>query len=94
MLPYSGMRTLEAQAFSSTDSGVIPQSRRGTALVSSAAIAPGTRLFILAADGSWLYGIAQAVASDCLAGNRIDLYLPPEEAAEFGRRQCNVYFLG
>lgn len=94
MLPYSGMCTLEATAFSPEDPGCIPQARKGTALVPSATIAPGTRLFILAADGSWLYGMAQAVASDCLAENRIDLYLPPEEAAEFGRRQCNVYFLG
>lgn len=94
MFPYTGVRTLEATAFSSEDPGCIQQAHRGTVLVSSGVLPAGARLFVMAADGSYVYGIAQAVESDCLEGNRIDLYLPPEEAAEFGRKQCNVYFLG
>ena len=56
----------------------------------------GTRMFIVASDGSYVYGIARA--EDCggdIKGDRMDLYMPTYEACMvFGRRRCTVYFLG
>ena len=53
-------------------------------------------MFIMAANGSYIYGIA--VAEDCggdIKGDRMDLYMPTyEQCMAFGRRVCTVYFLG
>lgn len=68
----------------------------GTVAVDPKKIPYGTRMFIVAEDGSYIYGLA--TAEDCggaIKGNRIDLYMPThKEAFRFGRRQCTVYFLG
>lgn len=94
LLTYTKALTLEATAFTSTDPGCLPGARQGTAVVAARFIPPGTRLFIASADGAYTYGIAQAAAGDSMEGDRIDLYLDPAESAEFGRKQCIVYFLG
>lgn len=94
LLTYTKVLTLEATAFTSTDPGCLPGARQGTAVVAARFIPPGTRLFIASADGAYTYGIAQAAAGDSMEGDRIDLYLDPAESAEFGRKQCIVYFLG
>jgi len=56
----------------------------------------GTRMFIIANDGSYVYGIA--TAEDCggsIKKDRVDLYYPTHgECIQFGRRDCTVYFLG
>lgn len=94
LLTYTKALTLEATAFTSTDPGCLPGARQGTAVVAARFIPPGTRLFVASADGAYTYGIAQAAAGDSMEGDRIDLYLDPAESAEFGRKQCIVYFLG
>ena len=70
--------------------------RRGTVAVDPRYIPYGTRMFIVASDGSFLYGLAQA--EDCggdIKGDRMDLYFPTfEDCITFGRRRCTVYFLG
>ena len=56
----------------------------------------GTRMFIVANDGSYVYGLS--TAEDCggaIQNKRLDLYMPTlEEAYAFGVRNCTVYFLG
>ena len=56
----------------------------------------GTRMFIVASNGSYIYGLA--MAEDCggdIKGDRMDLYMPTyEQCMEFGRRTCTLYFLG
>ena len=53
-------------------------------------------MIIVASDGSYVYGIAEA--EDCggdIKGDRMDLYMPTyAQCIEFGRRTCTVYFLG
>ena len=70
--------------------------RWGTVAVDPSRIPYGTRMFIIANDGSYVYGIA--TAEDCggdIKGDRMDLYMPTyEQCMEFGRRVCTVYFLG
>jgi 3D (Asp-Asp-Asp) domain-containing protein len=67
----------------------------GTVAVDPRLIAYGTRMFIVANDGSYVYGIS--TAEDCgssIKGNRIDLYYDSvEECNRFGIRDCTVYFL-
>ena len=68
----------------------------GTVAVDPRYIPYGTRMFIMASDGSYVYGIA--TAEDCggdIKGDRMDLYMPTyEQCMEFGRRRCTLYFLG
>lgn len=94
LLTYTGAVTVEATAFTATDPGCRKDARQGTVIVDGSLIPDGARLFITAADGSYTYGIAQAVAGSSMANGRIDLYLSPAESAQFGRKQCIVYFLG
>jgi len=72
------------------------QARVGAIAVDPAYIPYGTRMFIMAANGSYVYGIA--VAEDCggdIKGDRMDLYMPTyEQCMAFGRRVCTIYFLG
>ncbi len=55
----------------------------------------GTKLYIEAVDGSWVYG--NAVAGDtggAIKGNRIDLFFNTrQECINFGRRTARVYIL-
>lgn len=102
VLTYTGTATVRATAYTQTDPGCDgitatgTNVRRGTVAVDPRYIPYGTRMFIMAASGSYVYGIA--VAEDCggdIKGDRMDLYLPTyEECREFGRRVCTVYFLG
>ena len=95
LLTYTHTATLEATAFTLTDAGAMPNARPGTVAVDPDFITPGTRLYIVSADGSFLYGIAQARASTAMEGRRVDLCFETEaEAAAFGRRSCTLYFLG
>ncbi|MGM9604790.1 MAG: G5 domain-containing protein [Faecousia sp.] len=95
LLTYTHTAAVEATAFTGTDAGALPNARPGTVAVDPDFIAPGTRLYIASADGSFLYGIAQARASTSMQGSRVDLYFSTaDECADFGRQMCTLYFLG
>ena len=94
--------TLPATAYTHTDAGsdmttsTASTVRWGTVAVDPRYIPYGTRMFIMASDGSYIYGVA--TAEDCggdIKGDRMDLYMPTyEQCREFGRRRCTLYFLG
>ncbi len=67
--------------------------RVGVVAVDKRVIPLGTKLFIEAANGSYIYGIA--VAEDTgVRGNVIDLYMNSyEDCVNFGARDVNVYIL-
>ena len=102
VLTYTDTATIRATAYTQTDPGCTgitatgTNVRRGTVAVDPRYIPYGTRMFIVTANGSYVYGVA--VAEDCggdIKGDRMDLYFPTyEECREFGRRVCTVYFLG
>lgn len=102
LLTYTRKDTVRATAYTHTDSGcdLVTATgttvHRGTVAVDPRYIPYGTRMFIVASDGSYVYGLA--AAEDCggdIKGDRMDLYLPTyEECREFGRRRCTIYFLG
>jgi 3D (Asp-Asp-Asp) domain-containing protein len=102
VLTYTGTATVRATAYTQTDPGCDgitatgTNVRRGTVAVDPRFIPYGTRMFIMASNGSYVYGIA--VAEDCggdIKGDRMDLYMPTyEQCIEFGRRVCTLYFLG
>ncbi len=101
-LTYTKVDYVRATAYTHTDEGCTTTTatgttvRRGTVAVDPRYIPYGTRMFIVASDGSYVYGLAQA--EDCggdIKGDRMDLYLPTyAECIAFGRRRCTVYFLG
>lgn len=102
LLTFTRTDTVRATAYTHTDEGCDyitatgTQVRRGTVAVDPRYIPYGTRMFIMASDGSYIYGLA--TAEDCggdIKGDRMDLYFPTfEECIEFGRRRCTLYFLG
>lgn len=102
VLTYYKSDTIRATAYTHTDAGCDQITATGTTVHwGTAAVDPryipyGTRMFIMASDGSYVYGLT--VAEDCggdIKGDRIDLYMPTFEACmDFGRRRCTVYFLG
>ena len=102
VLTYTHTDTVRATAYTHTDAGcdMITSTgstvRWGTVAVDPRYIPYGTRMFIMASDGSYIYGIA--TAEDCggdIKGDRMDLYMPTyEQCREFGRRRCTLYFLG
>ena len=102
VLTYTRTDTVEATAYTHTDKGcdMVTSTgttvRWGTVAVDPTRIPYGTRMFIMANDGSYVYGIA--TAEDCggdIKGDRMDLYMPTyEQCREFGRRRCTLYFLG
>ena len=67
----------------------------GVVAVDPKVIPLGTKLYIEAVDGSWVYGYA--VAGDtggAIKGNKIDLFFNTHaECTRFGRRQAKVYVL-
>ena len=101
VLTYSHTDTVRATAYTHTDKGcdLITATgttvRWGTVAVDPRYIPYGTRMFIVASDGSYVYGIA--TAEDCggdIKGDRMDLYMPSyAQCREFGRRRCTLYFL-
>lgn len=102
VLTYTRSDTVEATAYTHTDKGCDmitatgTEVHWGTVAVDPTRIPYGTRMFIIANDGSYVYGIA--TAEDCggdIKGDRMDLYMPTyEQCREFGRRRCTLYFLG
>jgi 3D (Asp-Asp-Asp) domain-containing protein len=102
ILPYTHTATVRATAYTHTDEGCDFITATGTTVhwgtvaVDPRYIPYGTRMFIAASNGSYIYGIA--VAEDCggdIKGDRMDLYMPTyEQCMEFGRRVCTIYFLG
>ena len=102
VLTYTHRDTVRATAYTHTDAGcdMITSTGStvhwGTVAVDPRYIPYGTRMFIMASDGSYIYGIA--TAEDCggdIKGDRMDLYMPTyEQCMEFGRRRCTLYFLG
>lgn len=102
VLTYTDTATIRATAYTHTDAGCDFITSTGTTVhwgtvaVDPRYIPYGTRMFIVASDGSFVYGIA--VAEDCggdIKGDRMDLYMPTyAECIQFGRRACTIYFLG
>lgn len=102
VLTYFKSDTVRATAYTHTDPGCTRITATGTTVhwgtvaVDPRYIPYGTRMFIMANDGSYVYGLA--VAEDCggdIKGDRMDLYMPTaEQCREFGRRRCTIYFLG
>ena len=68
---------------------------KGTVAVDPKIIPYGTKMYIVSCDGSFVYG--EGTAEDCgpaIKNDRIDLfYFTFKECAQFGRRDCYVYFL-
>lgn len=99
---YTHTAQIRATAYTHTDKGCNMITATGSTVhIGTVAVDPryipyGTRMFIMASDGSYIYGIAEA--EDCggdIIGDRMDLYLPTfEDCIAFGRRVCTVYFLG
>lgn len=102
VLTYTDTDTIRATAYTHTDVGCDLITATGTTVhwgtvaVDPRYIPYGTRMFIVANDGSFVYGIA--VAEDCggdIKGDRMDLYMPTyEECMQFGRKVCTIYYLG
>lgn len=102
VLTYTRTDTVRATAYTHTDQGCDTVTatgttvRWGTVAVDPRYIPYGTRMFIMASDGSYVYGIA--TAEDCggdIKGDRMDLYMPTyQQCREFGRKRCTLYFLG
>lgn len=73
------------------------QARVGAIAVDPRVIPYGTRMFIMTADGEYIYGLA--TAEDCgsrehIYGTRIDLHLDTYyECRQFGARECLVFIL-
>lgn len=101
LLTYSKTGQFKTTAYNHTDAGcdMITATgttvRMGTVAVDPTVIPYGTRMFIVANDGSYVYGLA--TAEDCgggVKGNHIDLYYPTkDECWEYGVRSATVYFL-
>lgn len=102
VLTYYKTDTIRATAYTHTDPGCSLLTATGstvhwgTVAVDPRYIPYGTRMFIMASDGSYVYGLAEA--EDCggdIKGDRMDLYMPTtQQCMEFGRRRCTIYFLG
>lgn len=102
ILHYTKVDYVRATAYTHTDEGCTTATatgtrvHHGTVAVDPRYIPYGTRMFIMASDGSYIYGLCEA--EDCggdIKGDRVDLYLPTlEDCLTFGRRRCTVYFLG
>ena len=99
---YTRVDYVRATAYTHSDAGCTSTTatgtkvHHGTVAVDPRYIPYGTRMFIMASDGSYVYGLCEA--EDCggdIKGDRVDLYLPSTESCmAFGRRRCTVYFLG
>ncbi len=93
---YSQCLTVTATAYcSGTHTATGMRVRYGVVAVDPRVIPLGSRLYIEAADGSWIYGTAVAAdTGGAIKGNKIDLYVESySEAIKFGRRTAKVYVL-
>ena len=99
VLTYTDTMTCVATAYCDRGkTATCTDARYGEIAVDPKVIPYGTRLFIITADGEYIYGIATAEDTgnpDYIHGNRIDLwYSDYDECIQFGVRTCIVYFLG
>lgn len=102
VLTYTRTDQFLATAYTKTDAGCDETTSTGSQVhVGVVAVDPtvipyGTRMFIVANDGSYIYGLS--TAEDCggdIQGHRLDLYFETDpECWQFGVRNCTVYFLG
>ena len=98
-LAYSAVKTMSATAYTTGYGGVGTRTATGTTVhVGSVAVDPkviplGSKLYIVASNGSVVYGYA--VAEDTgVFGSNIDLfYNTYSQCINFGRRSCQVYIL-
>jgi len=85
--------TTERQTHKKTATGTL--ARVGAIAVDPKVIPYGTKMYVVAADGSWIYG--NAVAEDCgggIKGNKIDLFFDTyEECINFGVKNAVVYIV-
>lgn len=99
VLPFSGVKSMKATAYTAGHDGVGTRTatgthvRRGTVAVDKRVVPLGTRMYIVTADGSYVYGLS--VAEDTgYVGNNLDLYHDTyQQCIQFGRRGVTVYFL-
>lgn len=101
ILTFSRKESFITTAYTHTDDGCDMTTATGTTVrIGTVAVDPtvvpyGTRMFIMATDGSYIYGLA--TAEDCgggINGNHIDLYMPSyDECISYGARNATVYFL-
>ncbi len=93
---YSKCIDVTATAYScGTTTATGMRVRYGVVAVDPRVIPLGTRLYIEAANGTWIYGTAVAAdTGGAIKGNKIDLYVGSySEAINFGRRKAKVYIL-
>ena len=90
-LNFSGVKSMTATAYTAGHGGALV--KVGTVAVDKNVIPLGTKMYIVAADGSVVYGTAVA-ADTGVRGNIVDLYYDTyQQCINFGRRTCNVYIL-
>lgn len=102
VLTYYAQDTFTATAYTQYDAGCDTITACGTPVrwgvvaVDPSVVPYGTRMFIIDADGDFVYGIG--TAEDCgsaIQGKELDLYMPTlDEAFDYGRQPVTVYFLG
>lgn len=102
VLTYYKTDTFYATAYTQYDEGcnattaTMTPVHWGVVAVDPSVVPYGTRMFIMDADGSFIYGLA--TAEDCggaIVGHRMDLFMDSlNEAYGYGRRDVTVYFLG
>ena len=96
-LNFSGVKSMTATAYTAGHGGADYTTATGTLVkvgtvaVDKNVIPLGTKMYIVAADGSVVYGTAVA-ADTGVRGNIVDLYYDTyQQCINFGRRTCNVY---
>lgn len=101
VLTYTHTDTFMATAYTSWIEDVVDMTatgthaRHGAVAVDPKVIPYGTRMFIVTADGEFVYGLA--TAEDCgggVKGKHIDLFFETLAECNFGRQDITVYFLG
>ena len=100
-LRYSKMLECSATAYTAGEAGVGSRTATGAAVrygvvaVDPKVIPLGSRLYIEASNGAWVYGTAVAAdTGGAIKGNKIDLYFDTlSECSRFGRRTAMVYVL-
>ena len=98
-LNFSGVKSMTATAYTAGHGGADYTTATGTLVkvgtvaVDKNVIPLGTKMYIVAADGSVVYGTAVA-ADTGVRGNIVDLYYDTyQQCINFGRRSCTVYLL-
>lgn len=98
-LNFSSAKSMTATAYTSGYGGADGCTATGTAVrkgvvaVDKSVIPLGTKMYIVASDGSVVYGMATAEDTG-VRGNKVDLYYDTyQQCINFGRRSCTVYIL-